>query len=448
MRIILTGLRPASCGPAIPRCNPAAMLALAACIHAGPAAAASIEAPAAPAGESSPLPRLITEALRNNPEIRAARHERDASVQRVSPAGALDDPMLEAGVVNVPARSLSFSREDMTMKMLGLSQRVPYPGKRELRRSVAEQDAQTAAHAYQETVNRVARETRVAYYELALALESARLVERNRSTLRQLLKVAEGRYAVGRGSQVDVLKAQTQLSRMTEELIRLERERPALEAELIRLTGRPAAAGPPLPEPLRLDEAPLAFDALHRQALEARPQLLALDSAVSRSESALQLAAKDRYPDFDVRLSYGQRDGMPDGTPRADLVTLTVAMNLPVWRAAKTGPRVAEAQAMRDQALSVQQAQRNETAMKLRQQIATAEQSGRAARLYESEILPQSRLTAEAALAAYHAGRLDFAAVLDNQMAILGFEIGRAGAVAAYNKARAEIDLLTGRSPE
>ena len=43
---------------------------------------------------------------------------------------------------------------------------------------------------------------------------------------------------------------------------------------------------------------------------------------------------------------------------------------------------------------------------------------------------------------------IGFAAVLDNQMAILGFEIGRAGAVAAYNKARAEIDLLTGRSPE
>src|SRR5688572_1092640 len=118
MRITLNSLRPASCGPAIPRCNPAAMLALAACIHAGLAAAASIEAPAAPGGEST-LPRLIAEALRNNPEIRAARHERDASVQRVSPAGALDDPMIEAGVVNVPTRSFSFSREDMTMKMLG-----------------------------------------------------------------------------------------------------------------------------------------------------------------------------------------------------------------------------------------------------------------------------------------------------------------------------------------
>lgn len=448
MGITLKYLRPAPRGPATSRCNPAATLALVALIHAGPGMAASIELPPAPGGEPSTLPRLIEEALRNNPEVRAARHERDAAIQRVSPAGALDDPMIEAGVVNVPTRSFSFSREDMTMKMLGLSQRIPYPGKRGLRRNVAEQDAQTVAHAYQETANRVSRETRVAYYDLALAIESARLVERNRSTLRQLLKVAEGRYAVGRGSQVDVLKAQTQLAKMTEELIRLERERPALEAELVRLLGRPPTAPPPLPGPLRLDEAPLGFEALHQQALSGRPQLLALDSAVARSESAVQLAAKERYPDFDVRFSYGQRDSMPDGTPRSDLFTLTVAMNLPVWRATKTEPRVIEAQAMRAQALSLQEAQRNETAMKLRQQIATAEQSGRAVRLYESEILPQSRLTAEAALAAYNASRIEFASVLDNQMVILSSEIGRAVAVAAYNKARAEIDLLTGRSPE
>ena len=448
MRITVKDPRPAPRGPADSSCKLATMLALAAFVHAGPAIAASIEIPAVSTGEASALPRLIAEALRNNPEIRAARHERDASVQRISPAGALDDPMLEAGVVNVPSRSFSFSREDMTMKMLGLSQRFPYPGKRGIRRSVAEHDALTVAHGYQETVNRVARDTKVAYYELALAHESARLVERNRATLQQLLKVAEGRYAVGRGSQVDVLKAQTQLSKVTEELIRLERERPALEAELIRLTGRSAMAAPPLPEPLRLDEAPLAFEALHKEALAGRPQLLALDSAIARSESALELAAKERYPDFDVRLSYGQRESMPDGTPRSDLVTLTVAMNLPVWRAAKTEPRVVEAQAMRDQALSLQQAQRNETAMKLRQQIATAEQSARAVRLYESEILPQSRLTAEAALAAYNANRLDFAPLLDNQMVILGTEIGRAGAIAAYNKARADIDLLIGRSPE
>ena len=102
---------------------------------------------------------------------------------------------------------------------------------------------------------------------------------------------------------------------------------------------------------------------------------------------------------------------------------------------------------MRDQALSLQQAQRNETAMKLRQQIATAEQSARALQLYDREIVPQSRLTAEAGLAAYQANRLDFSSVLDSQMSLFTSEIGRAGAVASHSKALAEIELLTGGSP-
>src|SRR3972149_7440472 len=79
------------------------------------------------------LGTLVAEALQNNPELRAAAKEIEAANQRVRPAGALEDPMLEAGFINLPIESLRFNREDMTMKMLGLSQKLPYPGKRALR---------------------------------------------------------------------------------------------------------------------------------------------------------------------------------------------------------------------------------------------------------------------------------------------------------------------------
>ena len=400
------------------------------------------------AARASPtLKQLVAEALQNNPEVRAARREHEAASQRIAPAGALDDPMLEAGVLNVPTRSFSFSREEMTMKMLGLTQRFPYPGRRGLKREVAEKDAEAVGHAYQETVNRVARELKVVYFDLALVLESTRLVEQNRILIARLLNLAEERYTVGHGDQVDVLRAQTQLSRTTEELINLGRERPMFEAEVNRVLGRSATAPVPLPPELRLDESQLAYQALYEKALVGRPKLLALRKIVERNERTLELAAKERYPDFDVRFSYGQRDRMPDGTVRSDMVNLTVAINLPVWRQTKIEPRIAEAQAIRDQSLAMHEAQRNETAMKLRQQIATAQQSARAVRLYRSEIVPQSRLTVEAAIAAYQVNRLEFSPLLDNQMAIFNFEIAHAAAVASYNKALAEIDFLTGKPP-
>jgi cobalt-zinc-cadmium efflux system outer membrane protein len=392
------------------------------------------------------LQELIAEAARNNPEIRAARNEREAALHRVSPAGALDDPMLEAGVINAPLPSFRLNREDMTMKMLGLSQKFPFPGKRDLRQDVAAKDAESVAHAYQETVNRVVRDVKTAYFELAFVAESARLVEKNKHVLEQFLKISESRYAVGQGNQADVLKAQTQLSRMADELIKLGRERLAIEAELTRALGREPETGAPVPATLRLREVPLQFESLRDAALKERPQLLGLRSLVDRSGKSLDLARKDYYPDFDVKLSYGQRENMLDGTRRDDMLSFTVAINLPVWRETKRDPRVAEAIAMRDQAMDMYQAQQNEVFSKLRQQVASAEQSLKSARLYETGILPQARLAVESSLAAYRVNRVDFLTLLDNQMTVLNYEVSYASALSNYNKALAEIDLLTGKT--
>ncbi|RPI41610.1 MAG: TolC family protein [Betaproteobacteria bacterium] len=419
---------------------------------AAPAASSDRDSPGGAANggpvhaADSVLRSLLSEAVKGNPEIRAAAREQDAASQRVSVAGALDDPMLEAGLLSVPTRSFSFSREDMTMKMLGLSQRFPYPGKLELRRQVAQGEADVVAHAYRETVNRIVRDIKLAYLDLALVAQSLRAVTQNRALVEQLLKLAEGRYAVAQAGQIDVLRAQTAFSRMTEELIRFERERPVLEAELNRLLGRSSSAPPLVPGELALKQVTLARGSLYEQALRQRPQLLSLQAMVARSERALELARKERYPDFDVRVSYGQRDSMPDGTPRSDLVSFTVAINLPVWRETKVEPRIAEAQSRHEQALEIYEAQRNETAAKLRQQAVIAEQSARVARLYAGEIAPQAQLGVEAAAAAYQVNRIEFAALLDNRMAVLNAEIARAAAVAAHNKALAEIDFLVGNA--
>lgn len=403
--------------------------------------------PDAAAQTTTPLQDVVREALSGNPEIRAAGRERDAARQRIAPAGALDDPMLEAGALNVPANSWRLDREDMTMKMIGLAQRFPYPGKRGLRQDVAARGAESVEHGYHETINRVARDARLGYLDLGLVIETTKLTESNKLLLEQFLKLAESRYAVGQGGQADVLKAQTQLSRMMDELIKLARERPTIEAELNRVLGRRMGAPAPLPEAPQLRAVSLPLDALRDTALSQRPQLLALQSVAARNERVLELARKDSYPDFDVRLSYGQRDSMPDGTRRSDLVSFTVAINLPVWRESKITPRIAEAQAMHEQALDLYEVQRNEVVTKLRQQVASAEQNLRSARLYQGGILPQARLTVEASLAAYRVNRVDVVTLLDNQMTVFNYELAYATAVVNYNKALAEIDWLTGKPP-
>jgi cobalt-zinc-cadmium efflux system outer membrane protein len=407
------------------------------------AAVAAQEKP--PAAGSARLDQLVAEAIRNNPEVQAARNEREAAEQRIKPAGALDDPMLEAGIVNVPVPSWSFRQEDMTMKMLGLSQRLPYPGKRGLREEVAAKDAEVIEQGYRETVNRVVRDLKVAYFDLSFVIESTRLVERNKQILEQFLKIADSRYAVGQSTQADVLKAQTQLSKMVDELIKLGRERSSMEAELNRALGRPMEPAAPVPETPELREVALQLAPLRESALRERPQLLGLQSAIAKAGKAIDLARKDYYPDFDVKFFYGQRDNTPMGENRENMITLTVAINLPVWRQSKLDPKVAEATAMRDQALEMYKAQQNELYTKLRQQVAMAEQSLKSARLYQTAILPQARLATEAALAAYRVNRVDFLTLLDSQMTVLNYEVSYVQSAVNYNKALAEIDLLIGK---
>lgn len=410
--------------------------------------AAAVSAEANPSGDraaAGPLGALIAEALRNNPELRAAAKELEAAGERVRPAGALEDPMLEAGLLNVPITPWRLNREDMTMKMLGLSQKLPYPGKRALREQVAAQEAETLKYGLRETSNRVVRNVKLAYFDLALTDATVGLLKSNRQILDQFLRIAEGRYGVGQAAQADVLKAQTQLGRMSEELLRMERERPVMEAELVRLLGRRGDTASIAVELPGLRDTAVTLDALQQSALRERPQLLGLQSAIDRNTKNLELARKETQPDFDLRFSYGQRERDLAGMPREDLVSFTVAMNLPVWRQDKIEPRIAEAQAMREQTLEMLQAQQNEVLAKLRQQVAVTEQSRKSVRLYETDILPQARLAVEATLEAYRVNRADVLMLLDSQMTLFSYEISRAKELVNFNKALAEIELLTGR---
>ena len=395
--------------------------------------------------QATDLSRLVAEAQESNPEIVAARREREAAEQRIAPAGALDDPMLEAGILNLPASSLSFRTEDMTMKMLGIEQRLPYPGKRDARRGAAGKEAEIAQQRYRDTVNRVVRDVKKTYFELAFITEATDLTTRNKAVLEQFLSIAQARYAVGQGTQSDVLKSQTQLARMVDELLRRERERPVAEAELSRLLGRAKAAAIPSPARLALSDVPLEADRLLEQALVDQPQLLVQRKTMDRAGIGIDLARRDYYPDFDVKFSYGQRDRTPSGENREDMLSLTVGINLPLWRKDKLDPRVREAIAMQSQAAAAVRAQENDIAAQLHQQVAMAEQSRRSARLYESSILPPARLAVEAALSAYRVNRVDFLTLLDSQMTVFTLEVSRAQALAEFHKALADIDFLSGR---
>ncbi|MEI9478095.1 MAG: TolC family protein, partial [Deltaproteobacteria bacterium] len=187
--------------------------------------------PAQPETPRLNVEELVKEAMQNNPEILAAQKRWEVFKAKVPQASALEDPMLGFGIINLPT-NFSFKDEDMTMKEISISQKVPFPGKRPLMREMAEKETEVVSAEIQAKVHQIIRDIKAAYYELSHVYRTTEVTQRNKKILEDFAKIAETRYSLGEGLHQDVLKAHVEVSQMVDELLMLGQRKRALEAKL------------------------------------------------------------------------------------------------------------------------------------------------------------------------------------------------------------------------
>ncbi len=397
------------------------------------------------AGTPLPLSQLLVEAERANPELAAARARVAAAEARISQAAALDDPMAEIGIVNAPLSPLSLRREDMTMQMIGLSQRFPFPGKRALRRDVAASDASSLVAAAGDTRDQILREITLNYEELAATDAELGVVTSLYSAVEDYLNVAEARFTVGSATQSDVLQAESQRVRLRQQQLELQRRRIEWQAALGQLTGRDSNSEAIIAMSQRLRAPPPPLAELIANSPQ-RPRAVSLTEDSARARKQIDLARREYYPDVDVKLNYGRRERALDNMPRDDMVSLTFGVNLPIWRKQRLQPQVAEARAMLAEKEAMLRGLQLETVAELTKRHAVASQARRSVTLYDTELLPAAEATVDSALASYRVGRVDFLTLLETRMRLFEAQMSRVSAVSEHNRARADIDYLAGRS--
>ncbi len=255
------------------------------------------------------LDALITEALENNPEIKTSEARWDMFTSRVKQAGTFEDPMLmlkiQNGLVSDP---LSFDQENMTSKVIGISQMVPFFGKRDLLRESAQLEADAASYAIEERKVALRRMIVETWYRLYFADRSLEIVDKNIATLDVLNRFSETMYGVGKGLQQDVLRGQVERSKMEDMKLSILQQRRSLEALMNILLYRPTESVVP-----EIPEATLVPVTLSQQKLEElasgnRPQLRSLSLQIDKAAVGRKLAEKDFYPDFTFSLEYMQRE--------------------------------------------------------------------------------------------------------------------------------------------
>ncbi len=403
-------------------------------------AAAQTAAPAArAAGSPLSLHALVREALRANPGIRAAA-EAAAALRAAAPAaGTLPDPEVSAGWMGgfVP-----FAVNDgaTSNRSLGVSERFPFPGKLRLQRAAAEAGANAAEWRYQAAVRRVTAEVKAAYYAYAYDHQALQITRSDRTLLAQLTRIAEARYASGKGLQPDVLKGQVELSQLLGRIEILSEQENTAAARINTLLDRDAAAALAPPAPLR--QAKLAYTLPQLQALAARRDsgLGAADALLALDRNRLQLARKAYDPDFSV--SYGvERMAAPAMT----MAAASVSVNIPLFYRSKQRPQLRAAAA----ALGAQQAARDDRRAtvdyRVREQYLAARQANQLAVLYARAIVPQASQTLQSAELAYQAGTADFLTLLDDFSTVLDYQVNYYRQVAAYNTALAKLEPLVGK---
>jgi outer membrane protein, heavy metal efflux system len=384
------------------------------------------------------LPDLIRETLEKNPELAAARKQWEASSQRIAQARALDDPTVSVQWWNAP-QSFNLGRAENTI--IGLSQKFPFPGKLALQEEVASRSAGITEQVLRAKERDLIARLKQAYYDLFLAHKTIQIHHEQIDLLKQLFEIATAKFRTGKGTQVDVLKAQVELSTLYQRLPVLEQQRDTAQAKVNTLLDRDPRFPLGLPQEPREGRFEKDLEDLYPMAVNARPELKAADLSIQMNERSRALAQRQYYPDFNVAFQRFQNFQANDGF--GAYVAMTVPFSF--WTKPKYDARVREAGAAVAAARADLHAAENLTRFQIRDLLAKIRANWEVAVLYRTTVLPQAEQGVEAARAGYRTGRTSFLDLVDADRALRDFQLAYWRALVDRESRVAELEQVVGK---
>jgi cobalt-zinc-cadmium efflux system outer membrane protein len=388
------------------------------------------------------LEELVATALRDNPQVRAAREQGAAASHVPEQAGALADPQVGIAWYLAPVETRVGPQE----ARLFVSQKLPFWGKRALRAAAAERVAAAMGETVRDVELAVVTEVKTHYYDLAYVSEAIRITEADRALVEDIVGAALAHYRTGHGQQRDVLRAQVALSRDTDRLLDLKKQSVTLQARLNRLLGREEVS--PIGDVALPDELPVlpTMAELNTEMEAGRPGLLALVQQVEAHRAGVALAHKEYYPDLTARADYTITDTGPltVSDNGEDSYWVTLGINVPIWRD-RLRAGVAEAAAR----LSAAEAQYRDELDRGREEVADLRfrlaTSLHQVALFDTGLVPQAEQALRATMDAYRTGQARFLDLLDAERDWLELRIAAFRAKADLFQQQAQLDQAIGR---
>jgi cobalt-zinc-cadmium efflux system outer membrane protein len=387
-----------------------------------------LSAQVAPVGDSL-LARLTAEALAANPALAADQALARAAAARVRPAGALPDPMLSVGVMDLTLPRFGFRESDFTEVDVELSQEFPWPGTLGARTRAARAEARASEAGAATRKRDIVERTAELYYRLRYVVTARSTLERQRKLLTTGVDISTARYATTTAPQSDPLQARVALARLETEEADLAAEEAELRAELTALRNVSGTDSLSI-EPIRpvdvLAVRTHAAASVLSDSLAGHPRVLAKQAAVEAADQNARVEALGARPDFTFMTRYGAR---PLG---ADFFSAFVGVRVPLYAGRKQSRQAEAARADADAARASLAEEQASLAADLRRTFAQVRSGETRLRLLVERVVPAADATTQAALRSYRVGRIEFLTVLAAEDALYRAQLDAARVAAEH----------------
>lgn len=390
------------------------------------------------------LARLVDTALASNPELKSSQARWRMFASKAKQAAALEDPMFMFKLQNLLARE-PFSlggKDPQTAKVIGISQQLPFWGKRAIRQEVAQYEADSYNWAIEERKLELTRMVKETWYQLWAVDKKLVIVDKNLKILADFVTIAESKYSVGQGVQQDIFKAGLEKSKLLDMQISLRQQRKSLEANLNYLLYRPGNTPVGTIADFPLPQLSLSSEQLNKTAIEKRPQIKSLASLANKGEASHRLAQKEFYPDFNLSFEYMFRQEAM-GDPGYNMFTLGVTFNLP-FQLERRRAMVAESTSETSMATEELNTLKNSISYTINDTLAQLERRNNLVELYKGGIIPQAEQSLESAVISYRVNKVDFLTLLDGRINLFNYERDLYESQAEYMMKLAQLEAAIG----
>jgi cobalt-zinc-cadmium efflux system outer membrane protein len=380
------------------------------------------------------LATLLREADASNSQIKSAEDAWRASAHVEEQASSHPAPEIsfQSFSVGSPKPLAGFSNSEFAYLRLGASQELPYPGKLRLRDEVANREMETQKAGVAVTRSSVAEQVKLLYLQIAY-------LDRIDSLLQSVIQDALSQYALGKGSQSAVIKAQMERTQILRQDTMHNQNLWQAQARLKQLLHRTQDSADILPDPLTATPFMIDPQELQSQMRASNPTLMVDAHAVDKQKAQLASAKRDDRPDFSLGYAF-----QITGEDYRNRYMFSADVRLPNRRRVKA--EIAQAAEQETRARHEMDSDVQQKLADLQEQYIAVKSTTELLNEFKQGLMPQAEAVFHSEQSAYQSNKQELGPVLSALLDILSLESDYQQALLDHEAALVRIETLTGRT--